>query len=96
LLGYKHTPEALVKISGGNHPMYGRTGKNNPTKKNVFVYSFNLETKVTLLDRSFNTCAEAALYFDCSTRTLSRYLDKDKVYKDKLYKKQWILSSIMK
>jgi NUMOD1 domain len=60
--------------------------------KNVLVYSFDLETKDMVLYKSFNTCIEAAKYFDCSTRNLSRYLDKNK-----LYKKQWILlSSLVK
>lgn len=100
MYGKSHSAESLEKMSksqrsidrtGENNPMFGKTGENNPMKKNVFVYSFNLETKVTILDRSFNTCAEAALYFDCTTRSISNYLDKNK-----LYKKQWILSSTMK
>jgi hypothetical protein len=56
--------------------------------KKVFIYSFDLETKENILYKSFNTCIEAAKYFNCSTRTLSNYLDNKK-----LYKKQWLLSS---
>lgn len=56
---------------------------NNPMSKKVFVYSFNLETKVTILVRFFNTGAEAAKYFNCSNSTISNYLDKDKLYKKK-------------
>jgi group I intron endonuclease len=103
LLGYKHTQESLTKISLSN---LGKThsvetvnkikialrGEKNPMSKNVLVYSFDLETKDMVLYKSFNTCIEAAKYFDCSTRNLSRYLDKNK-----LYKKQWILlSSLVK
>jgi hypothetical protein len=63
-------------------------GEKNPISKNVFVYSFDSETKDIILYKSFNTSIEAAKYFDCSTRNLSRYLDKNK-----LYKKLWILST---
>lgn len=57
--------------------------------KNVFVYSINLETQETTQYKSFNTCTDAAKFFDCSTRNISRYLDKGR-----LYKNQWILSSL--
>lgn len=99
LLGYKHTQESLTKISfnrlGKTHSIetvnkmkIALKGENNPMSKSVFIYSFDLETKNITLHESFNTCIDAAKYFDCSTRTLRRYLDKDK-----LYKNQWILSS---
>jgi hypothetical protein len=57
----------------------------------MYIYLFDLKTKKIMLHKSFNTCIEAALYFSCSTRTLSRYLDKNI-----LYKKQWILSIFLK
>jgi len=41
-----------------------------------------------ILYKSFNSYTDAAKIFDCSPRTLSRHLDKNK-----LYKKKWILSS---
>jgi hypothetical protein len=59
--------------------------------KKVFVYSLDPETKVTILYKQFNSCTEVTEFFDCSTRTVSYYLDKNK-----LYKKQWNLSSTMK
>lgn len=31
LQGYKHTPEALAKMSGEFNPMFGKTGANSPT-----------------------------------------------------------------
>jgi hypothetical protein len=65
--------------TGENAPNFGKTlsektkakmsiakSYNNPMSKKVFVYSFMLGTKVTILDKSFNTCAEAAKYFNCS------------------------------
>lgn len=82
MFGKSHSPESLIKMSEA------KIGENHPMKKNVFVYSFNLETKEKILYKSFNSCIEAAKYFDCTTRTLSRYLDKNK-----LYKKQWLLLS---
>lgn len=29
-LGYKHLEESLIKMSGSNNPMFGKTGENNP------------------------------------------------------------------
>jgi len=84
MFGESHSIEAITKISKA---MYG---ENHPMSKSVFVYSFNgySETKDIILYKSFYTCIEAAIFFDCSTRNLTRYLDKNK-----LYKKKWILSS---
>jgi group I intron endonuclease len=93
--GYSHSIESKAKISyamsGNKHPMFGKTGENNPGSKKVYIYLFDLNTKKIMLHKSFNTCIKAALYFSCSTRTLSRYLDKNI-----LYKKQWILSTFLK
>jgi group I intron endonuclease len=91
--GKTHTVESKAKISLAN---FGKThsigsiakirialrGEKNPMSKSVFVYSFDSETKDIILYKSFNTCIEAAKYFDCSTRILSRYLDKNKLYKN--------------
>jgi hypothetical protein len=102
MFGKKHSAGTLAKMSeaksGKNHPMFGKshsaeslTLMSLAKSKMVFVYSFNLETKVTLLFKSFDSCSDAALYFDCTTRSISNYLDKDK-----LFRKKWILSSAMK
>jgi len=86
MFGKSHSPDAVTKISKA------LSGENNSMSKSVFVYSLNSETQETILYKSFNTCIEAAKYFDCSTRNISRYLDKNKIYK-----KQWILlSSLVK
>jgi group I intron endonuclease len=71
-----------------NNMSKAKSGENHPMSKKVFIYYFNIETKETKLCKSFNTCIEAANHFNCSTRNIPRYLDKNK-----LYKKQWILSS---
>jgi len=100
--GKTHTSETKAKISeamsgknhpmfgrtGQNSPMFGRTGENHPASKKIFVYSFDSDTKETILYKSFLSCSEVALYFNCSARTISSYLNKNK-----LYKKQWILTS---
>jgi group I intron endonuclease len=93
--GYTHSVESKAKISyamsGNKHPMFGKTGEKNPASKKVYIYLFDLKIKKIILQKSFNTCIDAALYFSCSTRTLSRYLDKNI-----LYKKQWIISTSLK
>lgn len=45
-------------------------------------------SNVVSLHKSFDSRKEAAKYLDCCVRTLSNYLDKNK-----LYKNQWILSA---
>jgi group I intron endonuclease len=87
--------------TGENHPMFGKCHSaeskqkmsealfgNKNASKMVYVYSFNSETKEAILFKCFNSCSDAALYFDCTTRSISNYLDKNK-----LYKKQWKLYS---
>lgn len=59
--------------------------------KTIFVYTSDPDSKDLILYKFFNSCIEAAKYFDSTTRTISRYLDKNK-----LYKNQWILSSLIK
>lgn len=56
--------------------------------KKIFVYTFDSVSNERILYKFFNSCTDAAKYFNCTTRTLSRYLDKNN-----LYKKQWIISS---
>lgn len=60
--------------------------------KTIFVYILDTDSKNIILYKFFNSCIDAAKHFDCITRTLSRYLDKNILYKD-----QWILlSSLIK
>lgn len=75
IFGKTHSAETKVKIS------------LTLTKK-IFVYSFDPETKVTILYKTFNSSIEVVKYYKFSRRTLSRYLDKNK-----LYKNQWIFST---
>jgi group I intron endonuclease len=63
-------------------------GENNPMSKKVFVYTFDSDSKGLILHKLFDTCSEAAKELSCSNSTISYYLDKNK-----LYKKQWILST---
>lgn len=102
-LGAKHSKESIVKMSGQNNHMFNKylsietlakmseakVGKDNPMRKTVYVYFKDSDTvKETVLYKSFDTCIDVAKFFDCTTRTISNYLDKDK-----LYKNQWFLTS---
>ena len=92
-------------LSGENHYNFGKThlaqtlalmseakmGNKNLMSKKVFVYSFNLEMKETTLYKSFDTYTEATKHFNCSNATISKYLNKNK-----LYKNQWFLTSSSK
>jgi hypothetical protein len=89
-IGYKHSEESILKMSNVNNPMFGKTGINHPTSKKVYVYIIDLDSKDPILEKSFNTCTDAAKFFDCSLRQISYYLNKNK-----LFKKQWILSSTL-
>ncbi len=75
MLGKTHTAETRSKISLAFN-------------KKVWVYSFDSISNERILFKYFNSCTEAALFFNCSTRNISNYLDKNKLYKNK-----WILSS---
>lgn len=90
--GKTFTAEIVAKLSeakiGQNYPNYNKTGENHPASKKKFVYSSHLETKETILYKTFDSCTEAAIYFDCSNATISYYLNKKK-----LFKKHWILST---
>ena len=103
--GKIHSPDSLVKMSeakfgtknpmfgrtGENNPKFGKTGENHPKSKKVFVYSFDLETKEIILHKCFGTCTEATKFFNCSNSTISKYLDKNKLFQNK-----WILTSSAK
>lgn len=55
--------------------------------KKVFVYSFDSVIKQNFLYKSFSSSMKVIKFLDYSIRSLSNYLDKNK-----LYKNQWILS----
>jgi group I intron endonuclease len=90
-----------IDRKGENNPMFGKTGESNPfygrthsaetlakMNKKVFIYTFDSVSKEKKLFKSFNNITEAAEHYKCSKRTLFYYIDKNK-----LYKKQWMLSS---
>ena len=88
--------------TGDSHPKFGlnvsaetraklssaSSSSSNFMRKKVFIYSIDSETKEIKLHKSLDTCKEAAKYFNCSTHTITNYLDKNK-----LYKNQWMLYS---
>jgi len=65
-----------------------KTKMNLALIKKVFVFSFDPILNKTTLYKSFSSVTETTKHFNCSRRHLSRYLDKNK-----LFKNQWILSS---
>ncbi|OAQ21992.1 intron endonuclease, partial [Linnemannia elongata AG-77] len=100
LLGFKHSKEALSKMSlaksGVNNPMHGKTetldkislaltGDKNYKSKKVFLYS---SENPLILYKEFETYTSAAEYINCSSTHIGRIIDKDKLYKNK-----WILRS---
>lgn len=94
-MGKTFSAETKRKMSAAKlsvkHPFFGKT-HSAETKikmsKKVFVY-YNATESMTLL-HEFDSCSDAAKFFNCITRTISNYLDKNK-----LYKKQWLLSSTL-
>jgi len=73
--------------TGENSPLYGivRTEEHKTlislaNSKKVYVYTSDSLSNETTLFKSFDNYTEAAKYFDCSKRTLSRYVDKNKLY----------------
>jgi group I intron endonuclease len=99
---FKGKNNPMYGRTGENHPMFGRTGDNSPRgmlgkfhsadtiaklNKKVFIYTLDSESK-HILYKTFNSCIETASYFNCTPRSISNYLDKNK-----LYKKQYIFYS---
>jgi group I intron endonuclease len=82
--GKNHTIEVLTKLSmqktGINNPMYGKTGKNNILSKKVYIYENN---ESPVLFKMFFSYTEAAKYFNCNSTTISRYVDKKRIYANK-------------
>lgn len=99
MLGKSHLDEtkALISktLSGNKNPRFGKTPsaetklKMREAKlKRVFIYYKNAVSNELILFKSFDSCTEVTIYFKCSKSTIYTYLDKDR-----LYKKQWILST---
>lgn len=58
----KKISENHADVSGYNNPMYGKTGKDNPRSKAVYVIE---------LDMTFNSATECAKYLDCGKNSIS-------------------------
>lgn len=90
LTGKSHSVKTKLKMNKAHKKKVFSEDTKAKLSKKVFIYSFNSETKVIILHKSFSSCIEAAKYLDCCTHTISRYLNKNK-----LYKNQWMLYSIL-
>lgn len=89
--GKKHTEESKIKNRLSNiglkRSIETKIKIGLASTKSVYVYSSeNLNLHI-----SFNNCKNAAEYFNCTLRSISKYLDKDKIYKNK-----WLLYSKIK
>jgi len=93
--GKAHTADTLTKMreakTGENNHFFGKAHTPETLAKfhkKVFVYSLDEALKESILIKSFDSCSDAAKFFNCSTRVISYYIDKNK-----LYKNQWMLYS---
>ena len=87
-LGRIHSNETKLKMSEI------RTGKlqSKETKlkisiinsKKVFIYIDDSNLNKKILFKSFDNYSETAEFLNCSKRTLSRYIDKNKIFNKKL------------
>lgn len=92
---FSHSIETKAKISKAmsaeNHFNFGkslseetkakmsiaRTGENSPVSKKVFVYS---SCTPTILSHEFVSYIEAAKHFNCSAKTISKYIKSGKIF----------------
>jgi group I intron endonuclease len=93
MIGYKHTKEALLKMTNrfkdkNNHPMYGKIHSNKTknliSKKlsryplGVGIYDLNNN-----LIHKFQNNVELSKYLNVSKVTVGKYLNKGLIYKNK-------------
>jgi NUMOD1 domain len=77
----------MSKIKKGRFQSKETKLKISLTNSNkVFIYNNEAGLNKIFLFKSFDNYSEAAKYLNCSTRTLSRYIDKNK-----LLRKKWFL-----
>lgn len=88
-LGYRHTNEALEKMSqakrGNNHPNFGKNHSQETRQKmseaqgaTIFIYDLQGQ-----LIKPFSSSRAAAKYLNCSDPTIMRYARSGKVFKNK-------------
>lgn len=53
--------------------------------RKVFILSANRRQDEKIKIKHFNSYSEAAEYLNCSIRTISRYIDKNKLYKKNFF-----------
>ena len=70
-----HTSDTLIKMSLAK-------------SKKLLIYTKDSVSNETTLFKSFDNYTEARKFLNCSKRTLSNYVDKNKLYKNK-----WLLFS---
>ena|SRR5690606_32130189 len=75
----------LGKYAGSNNPFYGKSHTAETIvklSKKVYVYTINFATNELTMYKCFNSYTETATYFNCVNRTISNYIDKNKLFKN--------------
>ncbi len=90
--GQVHSAETKAKMSlsrkGITKTEKTRALMSLAKNKKVYVYTMDTVLNERILFKSFNSCAETMKYLNCSKMTITRYIDSNKLYKNK-----YILSS---
>lgn len=85
MLGKTHSASTKAKM---NLALIKNPGPQGPGALAVFVFSFDPILNKTTFYKSFFSVTETTKHFNHSRPHLSRYLDKNKLFKNK-----WVLSS---
>lgn len=84
-----HTEETKLKMSnlkiGKLHSDDTKLKIGLTNSRKVFIFKFDPILGTKILIKIFKNYTEASQYFNCSIRTLSRYIDKDIIYKKEFY-----------
>jgi hypothetical protein len=78
----------LGKYTGSNNPFYGKSHTAETIaklNKKVYVYTINSATNIFTMYKCFNSYTETATYFNCTNRTISNYIDKNKLFKNQYF-----------
>lgn len=82
-----HTEESKLKMRirklGKRLTEVTKTKISLTNSRKVFVFKYDPISDTKVFIKEFDSYTEVAHYFNCSIRTISRYIDKDILYKDR-------------